>query len=288
MPKTLKELNWFSFPDGFEDLADFTIWQAIAYILKTASKDGNAFEKYTDTLGTLEFDMAIDLLDYYKESDDPLMVRSDTDYVPIKHDDFVNPQYELDNIALSKADIEKDLPLLNQNRFTFTESMVLPNILCNLLLLELENSITSPLKFKDSQKGFDINSTRITKASLKKWKTISSIEALGLTSISESPTRRKLRSDASENQLLVLGVLIHLLPNLEPKDYMLGLKGGNPRVNIYSLAKRLLASIGEGPNFPEISAIQSIFRRANQLTADEVKFKLPPQRMAPPNRQTPK
>lgn len=273
MAKTLKELNWFSFPDGFKEQPDFTIWQAIAYILKNVPGNSHVFDDYINALGILEKEMAIDLLEYHDDVGHSILVYKDGDYQAMSHDEFVNSQYGLENISLSEGDIEEDLSLQNQNRFTFIESMVLPNILCNLLLSELEDSSTSPLKFKNIQDGFDINATRITKASLKKWKTLSNIGVLGLTDIGQVKAGRRQRSDASENQLLVMGVLMELLAKLEPETFKVGIDAGKPRINVDAFSRRLLEIVGDGSNFPGIRTVSSILKEAKKLADGELKYK---------------
>ena len=137
--KTLSELNWFSFPDGFKEQPDFTIWQAIAYILKSTSQNADALNDYVNALGILENEMAIELLEYHDETDQPLIVRRGDDYRQLTHDEYLDTGYKLDTIALTSEDAEEELGLLNRNRLLVIESMLLPQVLYTLLLAEFVN-----------------------------------------------------------------------------------------------------------------------------------------------------
>ena len=226
--KTLRDLSWFSFADDPREADALTIWQAIAHILMATPETAPALEEYAEALVQLEIDSASDIVDWNDQEGrhTQLMIEGEIRSVPAGH--FDPDAHALDNICLPSGDIKDALDLLDMNRQTLVDTLPLPGLLHGLLASEIEGihfRLRSVIKLVP-----DDFQTCIKRTCLKAWRESKHLESLGLVTADRLAQRRKVRIDATDNQLLVIGMLLQLLGRVDPEQY--AMKVGTPHRKI--------------------------------------------------------
>ncbi|WP_339673349.1 hypothetical protein [Dasania marina] len=252
---SLKELNWFNFEDNGVTQKTFTIWQAIAFIMKELNINDTIIAEYENLLSELEHDSLFDLFKDYLDEGKNIHSKDGEKLKQVLPDDLFEIEYlNTEQYFIEESEREEYITLLNDNRKNFTNELETPSIIYGLLRGGLFNN--------------DDN-TSISKKELKKWSSMSTINNLGLVDKSLTHASKKTRNEVFENQQKTLGVLIHSLCKIHPDNFL-----KNQKPNISSIVKFIeLNVISDSTNFPKTRALTDIIAKASKSISDEVQIR---------------
>jgi len=170
----------------------------------------------------------------------------------------------MNSISLTSEDAEAFTDLLNQNRQSLLSYLDIPGILYQVLESEFSkiiNHAQSDLVLADSTIA-DIHEARFTRKSLNKWKTVSTLTNLGLMDSSKAAQQRKIRAEAAENELRVIGMLIDLLCHTAPNVYT---KQSGNSVNFYAIANAMEETVDTRFDHPKIGTTQKLLKSGHKM-----------------------
>jgi hypothetical protein len=265
--QTLKDLHWFTFEQETKPPAKMTIWRAIAYIMSLEKECKPALEEYQQLLQELEYDSAVDFIEYNRERDvtthvpiegdlfglDDIPEQKDIDYRLYKSEPS-DMSYVIthlfDDICLNTNDRQQLLKSLNMDRLDLVDSLRVPSILYRVLeneFFRITRNTASALKMANEQATEPAHALFQT-SSLKNWKVVSDLSRIGLLSSNKTHQRMRNRKERCHSELLVIGMLINELWKRDPESVMRVNKNRSTDIAASRIRGDILDSIAPEPD----------------------------------------